>query len=156
MKFKIDFSRQGNFILAILLIHFVFFGYLSYMFEKRIGERILYLYQVFIDPMSYFSIIILFLIVFIMVLRENFFEYGIRNSIWLTPIIIIQSFIWFWIMFGFDITIIGDFFTRYEGYVTIFSILGVNLLAAILAAILKQYRNKWKKVEKSDIEMEMR
>ena len=156
MKFKIEFSRQGNFILAILLIHFVFFGYLSNMFEKNIGERILYLYQVFIDPMSYFSIIILFLIVFIMVLRENFFEYGIRNSIWLTPIIIIQSFIWFWIMFGFDITIIGDFFTRYEGYVTIFSILGVNLLAAILAAIFKQYRIKWKKVEKSDIEMEMR
>ncbi len=156
MKFKIEFSRQGNFILAILLIHFVFFGYLSNMFQKDIGERILYLYQVFIDPMSYFSIIILFLIVFIMVLRENFFEYGIRNSIWLTPIIIIQSFIWFWIMFGFDITIIGDFFTRYEGYVTIFSILGVNLLAAILAAIFKQYRIKWKKVEKSDIEMEMR
>jgi len=156
MKFKIEFSRQGNFILAILLIHFVFFGYLSNMFQKDIGERILYLYQVFIDPMSYFSIIILFLIVFIMVLRENFFEYGIRNSIWLTPIIIIQSFIWFWIMFGFDITIIGDFFTRYEGYVTIFSILGVNLLAAILAAIFKQYRIKWKKIEKSDIEMEMR
>ena len=156
MKFKIEFSRQGNFILAILLIHFVFFGYLSNMFQKDIGERILYLYQVFIDPMSYFSIIILFLIVFIMVMREKFFEYGIRNSIWLTPIIIIQSFIWFWIMFGFDITIIGDFFTRYEGYVTIFSILGVNLLAAILAAIFKQYRIKWKKIEKSDIEMEMR
>ena len=156
MKFKIEFSRQGNFILAILLIHFVFFGYLSIIFEKQIGERILYLYKLFIDPISYFSIIILFAIVFIMVLREKFFEYGIRNSIWLTPIIIIQSFIWFWIMYGFDITIIGEFFTRYEGYVTILSILGVNLFAAILAAIFKQYRNKWKKIEKSDIEMEMR
>ena len=147
MKFKIDISRQGNFILALLLIHFVFFGYLSNIFQKQIGEKILYLYQIFIDPEYYLSIIILFAIVFVMVLREKFFEYGIRNSIWLTPIIIIQSFIWFWMMFGFDITIIGDFFTRYEGYVTIFSILGVNLFAAILAAIFKQYRNKWKKLD---------
>ena len=154
MKLKIDLTRQGNFILAILLIHFVFFGYLSNIFQKQIGEKILYLYQNFIDPESYLSIIILFAIVFVMVLREKFFEYGIRNSIWLTPIIIIQSFIWFWIMFGFDVAIIGDFFTRYEGYVTILSILGVNLFAAILASIFKQYRNKWKKLDDMDEEKE--
>ncbi len=110
MKFNIDISRQGNFILALLLIHFVFFGYLSNIFQKQIGEKILYLYQIFFDPSTFLSLIILFVIVFIMVLREKFFEYGIRNSIWLTPIIIGQSFIWMWIMYGFDITIIGDFF----------------------------------------------
>ncbi len=147
MKLKIEVSRQANFILAILLIHFVFFGYLSNIFQKDIGEKILYLYQIFIDPRSSLSIIILFVIVFVMVLRETFFEYGIRNSIWLTPIIIGQSFMWSWIMYGFDVTIIGEFFTRYEGYVTILSILGLNLFAAILAAILKQYRKKWKKMD---------
>ena len=146
MKLKIDLSRQGNFIVAILLIHFVFFGYLSNIFQKEIGEKILYLYQIFIDPSSYLSIIILFAIVFVMVFRETFFEYGIRNSIWLTPIIIAQSFIWTWIMYGFNLTIIGDFFTRYEGYVTILSILGLNLFAAISAAILKQYKDKIRKM----------
>ena len=154
MKLKIELSRQGNFILAILLIHFVFFGYLSITFEKGIGERLLFLYQILFNQSFFLSLIILFVIVFIMVLREKFFEYGIRNSIWLTPIIIIQSFIWFWMMFGFDITIIGDFFTRYEGYVTILSILGVNLFAAILAAILKQYRKKWKKLDQLNEEKE--
>jgi len=154
MKLKIEVSRQANFILAILLIHFVFFGYLSNIFQKDIGEKILYLYQIFIDPRSSLSIIILFVIVFVMVLREKFFEYGIRNSIWLTPIIIGQSFMWSWIMYGFDVTIIGEFFTRYEGYVTILSILGLNLFTAILAAILKQYRKKWKKMDLLNIEKE--
>ncbi|MHA1985071.1 MAG: hypothetical protein ACW98D_00380 [Promethearchaeota archaeon] len=154
MKFKIELSRQGNFIIAILLIHFVFFGYLANIYFKQIGESLLFLYQVFIDPTSYLSLIILIVIVFIMVLREKFFEYGIRNSIWLTPIIIIQSFIWYWIIYGFDITIIGTFFTRYEGYVTILTILVVNLLTAILAAILRQYIDKRKKILKLIIEEE--
>jgi len=154
MKLKIEVSRQSNFILAILLIHFVFFGYLSNIFQKDIGEKILYLYQLFIDPSSFLSLIILFVIVFIMAFREKFFEYGIRNSIWLTPIIIGQSFIWFWIMYGFDVTIIGEFFTRYEGYVTILSILGINLLSAILAAILKQYIDRGKKLEQFNEEKE--
>ena len=226
MKLKIDLSRQGNFILAILLIHFVFFGYLSQTFQKDIGEQILYQYQLLFpifDKISWVDIfkyliaiepliilllivfilvseekffeygirniiwiipiiigqfllwfwitydfnvtitillddiyasliaivplIILFVIVFIMAYREKFFEYGIRNSIWLTPIIIGQSFLWFWIMYGFDVTIIGEFFTGYEGYVTILSILGINLFAAILATIFKQYREKRKKLE---------
>jgi hypothetical protein len=227
MKLKIDLSRQGNFILAILLIHFVFFGYLSQTFQKNIGEQILFLYQILfpipfddillVDIFKYLiaiypliflfliafilvsegkffeygirniiwltpliigqfflwawiiygfnvtitilladifafliaiaPLIILFVIVFIMVSREKFFEYGIRNSIWLTPLIIGQSFIWFWIMYGFDVAIIGEFFTRYEGYVTVLSILGINLFAAILATILKQYREKMKQLE---------
>jgi len=148
MKLKIDLSRQGNFILAILLLHFVFFGYLSLTFEKAIGDRLLFLYQILFNPNFFISLIILFVIVFIMVLREEFFEYGIRNSIWLTPIIIGQSFIWTWIINGFfDVTIIGELFTRYEGYLTIFSILSINLFAAVLASIITQYKRRRKKLE---------
>ncbi len=66
-----------------------------------------------------------------------------------------QSFIWFWIMYGFDVTIISEFFTRYEGYVTILSILGLNLFAAILAAILKQYIDRGKKLEQFNQEKEI-
>jgi len=143
MKLKIELSRQGNFILAILLIHFVFFGYISNIFQKLIGEKLLFLYQILFDPRSFLSLIILFVIVFIMVFREKFFEYGIRNSIWLTPIIILQSWIWNWIIYGFDIANIGTFFIRYEGYLTILSILCINLLSAVLAAITKTYmKNK--------------
>ncbi|MFW9874210.1 MAG: hypothetical protein ACFFG0_13985, partial [Candidatus Thorarchaeota archaeon] len=121
--------------------------YICNVYGKEIGEKLLFLYKVLIDPSAIFAIAILIIIVFFMVFRENFYEYGIRNSIWLTPIIIGQSWIWNWIIYDFDITIIGEFFTRYEGYVTISSILGINFFTAVLAAILKEYfKEKLKKV----------
>ena len=136
---KIEIARQTNFILALLLIHFVFFGYLSNFYLKSIGERVLFLYQVMLNPISFLSTVILFLIVYFMVLREHFFEYGIRNSIWLVPFIIIESWIWYWfIIERFDITIIGVYFIRIESYINILFLLGINLLAALLGAITKE------------------
>lgn len=151
MRTKIEFGRQGNFIFAILMTHFVFFGYICNVYYKTIGEDILYLHKVLFNPYSFFSVIILFLIVFFMVFRENFFEYGIRNSLWLTLILILQS--WFWYIFinmRLDIFIaIGIFFISYEGYLTIFSLLSLNLLAAILASYSKQkYNERIKKIRK--------
>ena len=151
MRSKIEFGRQGNFIFAILLTHFIFFGYISNRYKKSIGQDILYLHKILFNPYSFLSLIILFVIVFIMVFRESFFEYGIRNSIWLTPIILGQS--WFWYIFvnyKLDILVqIGRFFISYEGYITIFSVLGINLLAAILAAFSKQkYNERFRKIKK--------
>lgn len=137
-KLKIELGRQGNFIVAILLIYFVFFGYIAYVYEKSIGIDIIFLYKVLFNPASYLSTIILILIVFFIVFRETFFEYGVRNSIMLTPIIIGIS--WFWSQFinGFNLAIIPYFFIRIEGYLTIITILGINFLSAILAAIIKE------------------
>lgn len=145
MKFKkIEFARQTNFILALLLIHFVFFGYLSNVYEKSIGEGVLFLYQVLFHPQSYFALIILVAIVFLMAFRESFFEYGIRNSIWLVPFIMIQSWIWYWfIIENFDISLIWGYFTRIESYITILTLLGVNISTAILASIARQKYNSY-------------
>jgi len=153
MKFKkIEFARQTNFVLALLLIHFVFFGYLSNFYAKDIGEGVLFLYQVIFHPQSYFASIILAAIVFLMAFRENFFEYGIRNSIWLVPFIMVQSWIWYWfIIENFDISLIWGYFTRIESYITILTLLGINISAAILAAIARQkyiaYKMRVKKIE---------
>jgi len=210
MKFKkIEFARQTNFILALLLIHFAFFGYLSNVYEKEIGEGVLFLYQVLFLPIPVslsvfwltiivaliifmgvftfaskieasdkklliillafiscvliipivitiprflgifilvaipdFSVIILAGIVFLMAFRERFFEYGIRNSIWLIPFIIVQSWIWYWfIIESFDISVIWGYFTRIESYINIFILLGINILAAILGAIARERYN---------------
>ena len=221
MKFKKpEFARQTNFILALLLIHFVFFGYLSNAYEKSIGEGVLFLYQVLFLPIPLplsvlwltiivaliiciwvflliskieasdkklfiilltfiscfliipivikfpellgiiiqvnilpdFSVIILAAIVFLMVFRESFFEYGIRNSIWLVPFIMVQSWIWYWfIIESFDISVIWTYFLQLESYVTILTLLGINLLVAIMAAIARQKYNAYimrvKKIE---------
>ena len=85
-----------------------------------------------------------------MVLRENFFEYGIRNSIWLTLIILVQSWFWYiFVIYKLDIFIqIGLFFISFEGYITIFSVFGINLLAAFLAIFTKQqYNKRFKKIK---------
>jgi len=153
MKFKkLDISRQTNFILALLLIHFAFFGYLANVYDKDIGEGVLFLYQVLFHPQSFFSSIILALIVFLTAFREKFFEYGIRNSIWLVLAIVIQSWIWYWfIIESFDITLIGAYFLRIESYITILTLLGLNTFVAILAAVAREkynvIRNRIKVVE---------
>jgi len=154
MRFKkIEISRQTNFILALFLIHFVFFGYLSNVYKKDIGEGVLFLYQVLFHPESYLSLIILALIVFMMVFRENFFEYGIRNSIWLIPFIMIESWIWYWFIIGyFDISIIGGYFLRFESYITILTLLGINVFVAFLAVIAREKYNIYlKRIKKIEI-----
>lgn len=160
MKFKkIELSRQTNFLLAILLLHFVFFGYLANVYSKDIGEGVMFLYQVLFIPRSFLSLIILFAIIFFMAFRETFFEYGIRNSIWLIPIMVGMSWIWYWFismniatvnildLFG----IIGMWFISIESYITILVLLIVNLTASILASIarIKYYRyiDRIKKIE---------
>jgi hypothetical protein len=124
----------------------VYFGYISNLYRKTIGEDILYLHKAMFSPYSFVSFIILFVIVFIMVFRESFFEYGIRNSIWLIPFIMGESWLWYvFITFRFDVfAAIGRFFISYEGYLTIFSLLATNLLAAIFAAIVKEKYEKYK------------
>ncbi len=138
MKIKIDLSRQGNFILALLLIHFVFFGFICNIYLRTIEEELVFLYQILFNPSTILSLVILIAIIFLMVLKEHFFEYGIRNSIWLVPIIILLSWFWYWLLNGFDIALIGVYFTRIEGYLTIISLFGINFISAISAAIIKE------------------
>ncbi len=138
MKLNIELGRQGNFILAILLSYFLFFGYLCNKYKKSIGDRLLFLHQVIFNPESILSLIILIVIVFFMVFREKFLEFGIRNSFWLSFIIIGMSFIWYGIVYSFDIAIIAKFFTRYEGYLTICTLLSINMLTALLAGLSRK------------------
>lgn len=146
MKFKkIDIGRQGNFILGLLLIHFLFFGYLANVYISGIGDGILFLYKVMFNPYSFVSAIILFLIIFLMTFRENFYEYGMRNSVWTIPFIIVESWIWYWFITGeFDITIIGGYFIRFESYLTILSLFALVLSATFLGAIAKEQHKIYK------------
>lgn len=157
MKFsKIELGRQGNFILGLFLVYFLFFGYICNAFPKidtesgeavmQIREELIFLYQIFFNPQSFWAFIILFLIMFFIALREKFFEYAIRNSIWYVPAIMIMSWIWYWILFGFDTTVFYIYFIRIEGYLTILTLLVTNLLAAILASIINEKRKELKLV----------
>lgn len=154
-KIEIDLSRQGNFLFAVLLIHFVFFGFICNVYEKTIGEEILFLYQILFNPTTIISLLILVAIVFTMAFREHFFEYGIRNGLWLVPFIILLSWFWYWFLNGLDITFIGIYFIRIETYLTILSLLGVNFGTALLAAVLKEkYKRYIEKIKRITINEE--
>ncbi|NVM17777.1 MAG: hypothetical protein HWN80_08670 [Candidatus Lokiarchaeota archaeon] len=143
---KIELARQGTFIVAILLVHFIFFGYIANIYEKEfpIGVDIIFLNTILFSPRAYMSTLILIAIVFFLAFRENFFEYGLRNSIMLVPIIIAMSWFWSWWINGFNLLIIPLFFITLDGYLTIISILGINLATAIIASILKQKYKEYK------------
>jgi len=138
LKFKkIEISKYTNLILACLLTYFLFFGYICNIYKKSVGLKLIFLNRVLINPNTSLSIFILMGIVSILNLREHFFEYGIRYSIWLTPFIILISWIWYWFLYGFDITIIGLFFISLEGYITLLLVLGINIITAIIISFLK-------------------
>jgi hypothetical protein len=144
MRTKIEFNRQSNFIVSILAIYFVFFGYISLVYEENVGERLLFLYQVFFTPESFLSLIILMVIVFIMVFREQFFEYGIRNSFWLIIIVILLSWFWYWFINDFNFVFLTSYFIRIETYITIACLISAIFLSAILGATAKEKYKKYK------------
>jgi hypothetical protein len=153
MKFsKIQLGRQGNFILGIILLYFVFFGYITNAYPRFynqaikktvpsiVGQKLIFLYQILFNPSTFLSFIILFAIMFFVAFRESFYEYAIRNSIWYVPAIIIISWIWYWILYGFDASVFYIYFIRVEGYITILTLLCTNLFAAILASVTNEKR----------------
>lgn len=154
MKFsRIKLGRQGNFILGVFLIYFLFFGFICSSFirdlfgQTNIGDQLIFLYQILFNPSTFFSFIILFGIMFFVALRESFYEYAIRNSIWYIPVIMIMSWFWYWILYGFDPTVFYIYFIQIEGYLTILSLLCINLFAAILASFLTEKRKELRALE---------
>ncbi|MBD3214820.1 MAG: hypothetical protein GF311_19570 [Candidatus Lokiarchaeota archaeon] len=145
MNLKIELSRQTDLIISILAIYFVFFGYICNTYGKSIGFYLIFLNRILFNPTSYLSSLILAGIVFFMVIREDFFQYGIRNAIWLTPIVLGLSCIWFWIINGFNISIVWLYFITLDGWITILSILGINITTALLASYVKLLLLKRKK-----------
>ena len=134
---KIDLSRQGKFIVTLLMIHFLFFGYICITYAKSIGENILFLHLIMFNPQSYLSLIFLILIIVFQAFREKFFEYGIKNSIWVIPFMIVMSWIWYWFINGFNILLIFIYFIRYETYISILTLLAINLSSALLGSYLR-------------------
>lgn len=160
MKFsKIQPGRQGNFILGSLLIYFVFFGYIANAYpriydtsightvQSVVGEKLIFLYQILFNPNTFWAFIILFGIMFFIAFRESFYEYAIRNSIWFIPVIMVISWFWYWILYGFDPTVFYIYFVRIEGYITIITLLCINLLAAFSASIVNEKRKEIYKAE---------
>jgi hypothetical protein len=88
---------------------------------------------------SFFIGAILVLVVcFILTYKEDIPHYGIRASIWLVPIIIIEGFIFYFVMFGFSFEPIILQFVHIEGYLNILILIGLTLSGSLIGMKLKQ------------------
>ena len=151
MKRRLNLSKHGNLLVVIFFIHFVFFGYICYIYPENAGTKVIYLNQTLFETESFISLIILVVAVFLMGINEKFFEYGIRNSIWLVPIIVIESWIWYWIINVYQVNFFVDYFLNLNSYFTILVLFCVIFITAVLAAYVRQKYEENIKIEENQI-----
>lgn len=147
---KLELKNQGGFITGFLLIFFLYFGAISniIMFnelgfqipknEWTEGFLLIWSYQTYLR--TYFiPPLILFLVCFIITYREDNPHYGIKNSIWFIPLIVLVSFLWYWIIFGVFIDPFLLQFASWQGYINLIILLAISLSGAISGMRLKMY-----------------
>lgn len=137
-KIKIDVGRQTNFIIALLLLYFVFFGLICNTLGRDVGTDLIYVYKTF--PAVYFGlpILVLFGICFFLAYSENLWIYGIKNALWLVPLTVVLSWTWYWVIGGFSFTVLGWYFGSIHGYLNILVLGAINFGGALAGGYVKQ------------------
>ncbi|MHA1560506.1 MAG: hypothetical protein ACTSPA_00135 [Promethearchaeota archaeon] len=156
-----EISKQGNFILSLLGIYFIFFGYICLVYNEFISEEgivsyeIIFLNRIFFSKTTWAASLIVFIIIAFMAFRENFHEYALRYTHYLIIFTFISSFFWHWMAVEFDLSLISIFFGfkkvegigRFEGYLTIIIVIILYYLSAFVGcALKKEYKKHLKKI----------
>ena len=147
---SINWGRQGGVILSYLVVLIGFYGiianiimvdaygnWISYL-DPRLDRRILiWPYTTYLQ--TYFlPILLLFLISFILTYKEDIPLYGIKASLWLIPTIIIEGFVFYWIMFGLSLEPFVLQFGTGEGYLNILILLLITIAGSFSGMKIKQ------------------
>ncbi|MHA2269210.1 MAG: hypothetical protein ACXAB8_15540 [Promethearchaeota archaeon] len=155
--FHMDWGRQGGVIFAYIVVLLGYLGIVANMILAReSGVSIPYTemdptilfwtYKVY--PQTFFlPILLLFFICFLLTYKEDIPHYGIKASLWLVPILIAESFLFYWIMFGFSAVPFILQFAHGEGYLNILILYGCTSTGALSGMKLKQFIKKRRKVE---------
>ena len=173
-RIKIDWGRQGGLIAGYVVVLLGYYGIISNLvmynqYGKGLSFLELDLFSVYstLDSgrvhffpgrdiffwsyntyiATYFlPALLLFFICFLMTYKEDIPHYGIKASIWLVPVIIIEGFIFYNIMFGFTSEPFYLKFMRIEGYIDILVLFGVTISGAISGMKAKQYMVRRKNI----------
>jgi hypothetical protein len=145
---KLELKKQGNLFLAFLTITLGYFGVIANIvmynesnnqipYPDWNGDLIIWSYQTYLQ--TYFiPALILFFVCFLLTYKEDIPRYGIKHSLWFVPIIIIQSIIWYWVMYGFSGIPFLLLFGNGEGYLTILILNSINLSGALAGKKIKE------------------
>lgn len=149
---QLTFKNQGGFVVGLIAIFYGYFGIIcnSVMYDPSTGFQIhknewiggnliIWSYQTYVQTF-FIPAFILFFVCFYLTFKEDIPYYGIKSSIWLVPITILISFLWFWIA---DVN--GIWFQPFilllghpNGYLTIFIIFAINLSGSLIGMRVKQ------------------
>ena len=147
---SINWGRQGGVILSYIVVLIGFYGiianiimvdaygdWISYL-DPRIDRRFLiWPYTTFLQ--TYFlPILLLFLISFILTYKEDIPLYGIKASLWLIPTIIIEGFVFYWMMFDFSLEPFVLQFATGEGYLNILILFLITMTGSFSGMKIKQ------------------
>lgn len=146
---KIDWGRQGGVILGYVFVLLFFYGIIAnIVMIDQYGRWISFVdmdrtilvwpYLTFVQTF-FLPALVLFFISFILTYKEEIPHYGIKASIWMVPCLIVEGWIFYWIMFGFSLDPLLLQFADVRGYINILVLLGIALLGAISGMYLKRY-----------------
>jgi len=153
--FHTDWGRQGIVIFAYIAVLLGYFGIVAnIILVNDIGQWIPYpemdptiliwTYKVY-PQTFYLPILLLFLISFLLTYKEDIPHYGIKASLWIVPSLIVEGFLFYWIMFGFSAEPFILQFAHGEGYLQILILYGCTFTGAISGMKFKQLIKKSRK-----------
>ena len=152
--FGIDWGRQGGVIALYIVVLLGYYGIIanSVMFDQygdwisftEMNRSILiYTFQSYVQSF-FLPAVLLFLVSFLLTYKEEIYQYGLKASIWIVPLLIAEGFIFYFIMFGFSAEPFLWQFMTFEGYLNILILFGLLLLGSLTGMKLKQRRLKKK------------
>ena len=152
--FGIDWGRQGGVIALYIVVLLGYYGIIAntVMFDQygdwisftEMNRSILiYTFQSYVQSF-FLPAVLLFLVSFLLTYKEEIYQYGLKASIWIVPLLIAEGFIFYFIMFGFSAEPFLWQFMTFEGYLNILILFGLLLLGSLAGMKLKQRRLKKK------------
>ncbi len=155
---SINWGRQGGVILAYIAVLLGFYGiianivmvgeygrWISYLDPRMDRTILIWPYKTYLQTF-FLPVLFLFLICFLLTYKEDIPLYGIKASIWLIPLIVVEGFVFYWLMFGLSIDPFLLQFTRVEGYLNVFLLFIVCFSGSFIGMKIKQIVSKKKEL----------
>ena len=161
-RFAVNWARSGNYILAMGLLYFLFFGFIcnsgGSLEQQDPGNKLLFVYTAFFNTdtlilnslsipeiASWIELIPLWTSIFLFVgigllqsYREDFLVQAVKKNIMMIPFILGLSWIWFAFNYELSIfTVLLDYFTSIHGYLNIAFLLVVYGGSGFIGGALK-------------------
>lgn len=155
---SINWGRQGGVILGYIAVLLGFYGiianlvmvgkygrWISYLDPRMDRTILIWPYKTYLQTF-FLPVLFLFLICFLLTYKEDIPSYGIKASIWMVPVIVVEGFLFYWFMFGLSIDPFLLQFASGEGYLNVFLLFIVCFSGSFTGMKIKQYLTQKKEL----------